>query len=147
MGDGHTRERFREPRAAILQSGSPPGVERVHASRTSASAWTDLRFSLFTHSNAKRFHFALAAFIKPVVATYNLSSLMLGSSRLPFYSPVSFVSGSRMDLLLTLCHSSLGGTRLASRPTTSRAKTEQEKAPSRNTRNSGYRGGLVSYSR
>lgn len=46
---------------------------------------------LFTHSNAKRLYFALAAFIKPVVAAYNLSSLMLGSSRLPFYSPVSFV--------------------------------------------------------
>jgi hypothetical protein len=33
----------------------------------------------------------MAAFIRPVMAAYNLSSLMLGSSRLPFYSPVSFV--------------------------------------------------------
>src|SRR5258708_16252237 len=52
---------------------------------------TDLRFCLFTQFDAKRFHFALGAFIKPVVADHNLSSLILAFTESPFYSQVSFV--------------------------------------------------------
>lgn len=81
-------------------------------------------------SNAKRFHFALAAFIKPVVAADNLSSLMLGSSRLPFYSPVSFrfpaVGWTRYSLYVTLPSVEPGWRRSQA---TSRAKTDQEKGP------------------
>jgi hypothetical protein len=72
----------------------------------------------------------LAAFIKPVVAADNLSSLMLGSSRLPFYSPVSFrfpaVGWTRYSLYVTLPSVEPGWRRSQA---TSRAKTDQEKGP------------------
>jgi hypothetical protein len=108
---------------------------------------SDLRFCLFTQLAAKRFHFALGAFIKPVMAGYNLSSLMLGSNQAPFYSPVSFVF-RQCDGPATHFMSLLPRWNPACVPgqANSRAKTDQEKDSSRHTRNSGYRG-LLSYCR
>jgi hypothetical protein len=89
----------------------------------------------------------LVAFIKPVMAGYNPSSLILGSNQSLFYSPVSFVfrpvSWTCQPLYVTFASVEPG---LRPGQANSRAKTEQEKDSSRKTRDSGYRG-LVSYCR
>src|SRR5260370_4969070 len=139
---------FIRPKGKPFTVHRSPFVLRVATHRRPTERLrSDLRFCLFTQLAAKRFHFALGAFIKPVMAGYNLSSLMLGSNQAPFYSPVSFVF-RQCDGPATHFMSRLPRWTPACVPgqANSRAKTDQEKDSSRHTRNSGYLG-LLSYCR